>query len=276
MINDKTIVGVQICNSQVNLSPTKMMYSFSRAERFPKIVQGCGSGTLYNLPPIRVKRGASMGYGRKYDFIKDAKRSCPSIYNSQSDFDLKHPNAPCFSFGVSRDHMKDFNNSFIPGPGNYKVRTNLGSNAPKYSMKGSKSMADISKTKNDTPGPDYYFPKFSINPRGKFYCSKYKNVISVDFGKLDTDRLKIKKDNSPSPFSYNMHDLIGKVFESKFKSTNGISMGRRLMKESRNDVPGPGAYCSYSEFGVYGDPRKKKRTDSVIRIKKKSSNKIVQ
>ena len=51
------------------------------------------------------KRGASIGYGSKYDITKNTNRNVP-FYDKKSDFDLKSPYGPAFSFGISREHYE--------------------------------------------------------------------------------------------------------------------------------------------------------------------------
>ena len=61
----------QIVNHAENASPTKFMYSFSRAERFPLTKRTGKSDTFYILPSMRMKRTAGFGYGQKSDFTKN-------------------------------------------------------------------------------------------------------------------------------------------------------------------------------------------------------------
>ena len=69
----KVISGEPICNSPLNHSKSKYMYSFGRAQRFPKISNAFSGQFFYNLPSMKMKRSTSIGYGTKYDFTKDAK-----------------------------------------------------------------------------------------------------------------------------------------------------------------------------------------------------------
>ena len=65
----KVISGEPICNSPLNHSKSKYMYSFSKAERFPIIKGSSGFGRVfYDLPSMRANRSTSLGYGTKYDF----------------------------------------------------------------------------------------------------------------------------------------------------------------------------------------------------------------
>ena len=74
----KVISGEPICNSPLNHSKSKYMYSFGKAQRFPPINNSFGSVyKFYNLPSVRTKRSTSIGYGTKYDFTRDAKSKSP-------------------------------------------------------------------------------------------------------------------------------------------------------------------------------------------------------
>jgi len=43
----------------------------------------------YDLPPVKEKRSAAVGYGTKYDFTKlGVKTPAPNIYKIEGDFEL--------------------------------------------------------------------------------------------------------------------------------------------------------------------------------------------
>jgi alcohol dehydrogenase YqhD (iron-dependent ADH family) len=48
--------------SSIDNSPTKQKYTFSKAERFPKI-SIYGAMSFYNLPSVKNERATSFGYG---------------------------------------------------------------------------------------------------------------------------------------------------------------------------------------------------------------------
>ncbi len=91
--------GETISKSPLNNSPSKMMYSFPKTQRFfyqkrPVCDQ------MYICSDIKQKRSTSFGYGSKYDFTK-SKNTAP-YYNMPTDFDTKKPHLPSFTFGISR------------------------------------------------------------------------------------------------------------------------------------------------------------------------------
>ena len=58
--------------------------------------------------------------------------------------------------------------------------------------------------------------------------------------------------------------MFGKIFDSKFRSTNGISMRPKFKyHDSRDSYPGPGAYKFFSEFGIYEKEEKNNKSSNV-------------
>ena len=257
----KVISGEPICNSHLNHSKSKFMYSFGKAERFPKINNTYDRGhQFYNLPSMKESRTTSLGYGTKYDFTKDAKSKSKVFYDFKSDFDQRNPRGPRYSFGIGRDHMYKSLDYTGPGPGKYNVRKPFGRDAAKYSfrmrLKRSSSCDDFG-----SPGPGAYKPVTRINPSGTYIVSKNENVHPVEFSKDKTERFIYHYDNTPGPSDYKKGSLFGKIFESRFRSTNGISMRPKFkVTDSRDNYPGPGSYQIFSEFGIYekDDTKKKK------------------
>lgn len=256
------IVGSQISKSCLNHSPSKAMYSFAKAERFPKkILRGCGTQAIYDLPSIQTKRSTTFGFGNKYDFTSDFKGKCLKFYDHKSDFDQQHPFAPRYSFGVGREKMLRAKINNYPGPGSYNASKSFGSDGIKVSMKGSGNRSLIIK-RGKIPGPDEYKP-LQMNPKGVYILSKYRNVSSVKFGNFEEERKKIRKEEGkdenegdptgPSPATYNKKPLMGTIFDSKYRSYAAITMaGRPKDPKLSGSVPGPGAYNIFSEFGMYG------------------------
>jgi hypothetical protein len=91
--------GETISKSPLNNSPSKMMYSFPKTQRFFYQKRPV-CDTLYVCPDNKPKRSTSFGYGNKYDFTK-TKNTAP-YYNLPTDFDPKKSYHPKYSFGISR------------------------------------------------------------------------------------------------------------------------------------------------------------------------------
>ena len=85
----------RIVNHLENSSPTKFMYSFSRAQRFPSIDRRGFSDSFYVFPGIgKIGRKAGIGYGTKYDFTKSRVRT--EIVGIKRDFDLESQRCKLF------------------------------------------------------------------------------------------------------------------------------------------------------------------------------------
>ena len=257
----KVISGEPICNSALNHSKSKYMYSFSKAQRFPSLNSSTGNAyKFYNLPSMRMNRSTSMGYGTKYDFTKDAKSKSPFFYDYKSDFDQKNPSGPRYSFGLGRDRMYKSMDYTGPGPAKYNVRKPFGKDAVKYSMR-IKFYKSASTKYFESPGPGAYKPVTKINPNGTYIVSKNENVHPVEFSKDKTKRFNYKYESTPGPSDYKNNSLFGKIFNSRFRSNNGITMRPKLkVIDSRDQFPGPGAYKYFSEFGIYEKDDTKKET----------------
>ena len=180
--------GEAISKSPINTSKSKMMYSFSKSTRFPKIDRRGYADALYLLPEIKSKRSTTFGLGNKYDFTKSQKGMNTQFYSNGSDFDKEHPHSPCFSFGVGRDKyskvyyetnkMIDMN---VPGPGQYNYLKPFGWDAAKYSMKGRSFEAKSTRNKETSPGPGNYRNVYAINEKGKYPISNVENIRSFNF-----------------------------------------------------------------------------------------------
>ena len=76
----------QIVHHVENASPTKFMYTFSKAPRFPEINKNGKTDSIYNLPSSIMNRKAAMGYGHKSDFTKKNYRGTEFI-SIKRDYD---------------------------------------------------------------------------------------------------------------------------------------------------------------------------------------------
>ena len=260
-----------ICNSPLNHSKSKFMYSFGKADRFPRSRSTFFGSDFYNLPQMRMTRYTSFGYGTKYDFTRDAKSKSPVFYDYQSDFDEKHPHGPKYTFGLGRENMYRNAEKLGPGPANYNYLKPFGSNGIKYSIKRkyerSKSCALL-----ETPGPGAYNAVSKINPNGTYIVSKHENVHPVEFSKDKSKRFNYNYEISPGPSDYKKGSMFGKIFNSKFRSTNGVTMRPKIkIKDTRDCYPGPGAYGFFSEFGIYGKINKKNKNNSGDKEESKKS-----
>jgi len=134
-----------------------------------------------------MDRTTSLGKGDKYDFTREGRKKDVQFYNLPSDFDLKKPNTPAWTFGISRSYYEkaycETNKTIdknIPGPGKYNFIKPFGSDAFKFSLIGKNEIKNKSNS-SKIPGPGEY-PTLSINPNGKYPVSNVRNVTNICFG----------------------------------------------------------------------------------------------
>ena len=256
--------------SSIDNSPSKLKYSFPKAERFPKI-SIYGAMSIYNLPSVRNKRSTTLGYGQRYNFTPKNSDATPACYDFNYGVESTQPNPPKYSFGLGRENIKDNTlDRSSPGPGKYysPLKT-IGRDCPKYSMKGKYKSLLFKRT--DSPGPAAYDPQTHINENGVFGIAGYKNVKSYDFSKGIKDRFKYNVERTPGPAEYNLNkSMFGNIYDSRFKSTHGIHMVFRHNIKERDNYPGPGSYERFGDFYKYND---KTSDDSFLSKKNKSKSK---
>lgn len=250
--------GQQISNSPLNHSKTKQMFSFGKAERFPKIRNSGVTDNFYNLPEVRMTRFTTLGKGNKSDFTAGSKGKSPVFYEPKSDFDQLHPHSPRYTFGLGRDKFEKvycegtkMNNPNVPGPGKYSYLKPFGSDAVKFSIKGKHRSKSV-EMKSNFPGPGQYKEMIQINQRGKFPSSRFENVHEVNFGADKSRRFVYNYNKNPGPSDYEKKPLFGFIFDSRFKSSLPKSISFKWKNiDSRSNYPGPGQYRAFSEFGIY-------------------------
>ena len=259
----------QIVHHVENASPTKFMYSFGKAERFPKINRTGKSDTFYSLPSMRMSRTAGIGFGGKSDFTKN--RNVKTEYVSiKRDFDKDNLRGFRYSFGLGRDSFtkaycpgyKNFDKN-IPGPGKYNVIRELGADAPKYTLHSICGNTGWTNKYMKNPAPGAYDAVVRINTEGRYPVSNISNIKVSNFGLSHTDRFKYYDNKTPAPNAYKCKDLTGLNFNSKYRSSKMISMSQRFPShDSREKYPGPGSYLRFSEFGILVPKRKKEEKGS--------------
>ena len=261
----------------LNNSKTKQMYSFSKSPRFKPLKKSSSASSLYiNFPNTFSNRKAFIGYGKKSDFTK-GYQAYGQLYKIPRLFDnnnksIEFPNSPKFSFGISRDKMDKVvvgkSSSSInisnPAPNQYNPTKfyEFGSGSPKYTML-SRHNSYYKQVKNfSTPGPSDYQSIYSLNKNGKYFLSSLSNTYSSNWSLSKTKRFVIKNDKTPGP-QYNLENLTGnlKIFNSQYKTPKYATIiGKyKSIFLPKNNNPGPGAYLSFSELGMY----KSKKADDM-------------
>ena len=286
--------GEAISRSQVNNSLTKQMYSFPKAARFPiqkewkepKDNKTGKTDQYYTLPEVRSKRTTTMGYGNRVDFTLSQKGVNTKFYSFPTDFDPVHPHGPRYSMANGRERYKRVyvegqhpDDPNVPGAGKYFMPKPFGMDGLKFTMRGrnddskgndKENKENNDKKKNVFPGPGEYGIAIKINEKGKYPVSNITNVSSMKFGDKERKRFNYKYSPFPGPGEYDSKPLIGKIFDSRFRSyTNGNIYGKYKIVDSRSNYPGPGSYRLPSDFGQYeSKDADKYPTENVYPVKK--------
>lgn len=278
----------KIVNHLENRSPSKFMYSFSRAPRFPTLNRLGKSDMFYNLPSTRMKRSTSLGFGHKSDFTKNSGGG--EFISIKRDFDKGNLPGLKFSFGIARDKFRKaicpgykIIDKDIPGPGKYNLFNAPGDDTPQFSIYEKCGSTSFINSNMNNPGPGEYSPMDSINKEGKYPISKISNIKSVNFGKNRSKRFLYKRSDVPGPGSYKLKGLMGINFNSKYNSVKLITIHKKILnKDIKDNVPGPGAYASFGEFGIM-NPQTERPSNSIrywnniklTPLKKKESEKTL-
>ena len=141
----------QICKSPLNTSPSKQLFSFSKATRFSEKanrvqyifveINSCSCDNFYHLPGSHNERATSFGYGNRF---KPAHRNVsppPNTYSLPSKFQ-DNKKGQVYTFGTSRaayykvyPMINPIKDAGVPGPGSYDVRQDPGKTALKYTLR---------------------------------------------------------------------------------------------------------------------------------------------
>lgn len=216
--------GAAISKSCLNNSRTKQMYSFSKAERFPK-PRPLGKSPepastdpdklpkeMYDIPSTKMTRFTKFGYGNRSDFTKGSKNNKSEFVMFRSDFDKEHPHGPKYTFGVGRDKYNkvyiESNKNIdmtVPGPGKYYNPPPFGKGGISYSFRGKpepkKEIIKRREEKFPQPGPGEYPVCVQINPTGKYVVSGISNISSLKI-KPETEKKGEDAKNSGGRFNY--------------------------------------------------------------------------
>ena len=272
-------------NVNINTSTSKEMYSFSTARRFePKKLDE--SQFFYNISKGLSKRGTSIGYGTKVTFTSREQSPGPGAYNylklnikgryAKSDF----PNSPQSKFGSAIRFRTEKQISDTPAPNSYNLESMIKGNGIIYNSRYNSNLGKSMGLKLGnvgqniiTPGPgSYEFMK--TNLKGKYPSSILTNSIISTFGNEQRFR-KMHNNENPAPNAYKLEHMIkgnGIVYNSRYSSNLGKTIGMRFNTCSKMVTPGPGAYEFFSDFeGFYNYGKNKKLNKSRVNEDKKST-----
>ena len=257
----------------INTSTSKQMYSFPTSKRFNDYVKD-ESSFFYNIRTPFTKRSTSFGYGTKVVFTDNNKYPGPGSYNNLPYINSKGryanselPNSQQNKFGNElRFKSKTITNE-TPSPSSYSPETMIKGSGiiynSRYKSNLGKSMGSrlgIIGEKLITPGPGSY-DFMNMNKKGKYPSSILSNSILNSFSK--DKRFKPVEDNgNPGPNAYRLESMIkgnGIMYNSRYNTNLGKSMGIKLNDLNKSITPGPGAYEFFSDFeGFYKYGKKKK------------------
>ena len=186
----------KIVNHQENNSPTKFMYSFGRARRFPPLDRRGFSDSLYNFPKFGKAQKVGIGYGNKTDFTK--RSLVTEIVGVKRDFNSdSKPRGASYSFGQSRDKFTKvvcpgykYIDRNVPGPAKYNSFLNTIGNmgSPAYTLRAKCGEYNWNNKLMDNPGPGTYESIGNISNGGKCLLSKIPDIKSRNFGIDRIDR----------------------------------------------------------------------------------------
>ena len=252
----------------INTSTSKEMYSFPTTKRFPDFIRD-DSHFFYDIPTTITKRSTSFGYGKKSAFSDINKNPGPGAYdqllriNKRGRYIISElPNSQQNAFGTEIRFKNNTSNTETPAPNYYKLESMIKGNGviynSRYKTKLGKSMGQrLIKIgeKLITPGPGSYdHMNMNTNQQGKYPSSNLSNSILNKFGR--EKRFIYSKDNkNPAPNAYHPESMIkgnGIIYNSRYNTNLGKTMGWKLNELSKNATPGPGAYEFFSDFeGFY-------------------------
>jgi len=251
----------QICNSPLNASKAKMLFSFPKSTKESYVKKSECSQAFYDLPAARSTRTAGFGYGTKLDFTKSVSNNPPpNTYELKSAFEGNNKKKG-FSFGLSREAMSVTGSQFVgdkssPGPGAYDTRES-NKTMLSYSFRPRTTIEALVSPKF-VPGPGTYPVPEGINSRGNYHISKFTNSGATLISPPRSKRFIEVKSPNPGPGTYDNPATLsqnGSYYVSKFRSsfcrTFSHSMRKNLALPNTLNNPGPGSYKLPSEFGHY-------------------------
>jgi len=265
----------QICNSPINTSKAKMLWSFPKNSKEIYVKKSDCNQAFYDLPSSKSTRTAGFGYGTKMDFTKSVQNNPPpNSYEVRGDFDSKKKGK---SFGLSRDAMHITGGSFVgdkssPGPGAYDVREK-GKTKISFTFRPRTTTDNLTSPKF-VPGPGTYPVLETISPKGKYPVSKYKGSGATLIAPSRSQRFTELKPGFPGPGTYEPGTTIskdGSYFVSKFQAslcrTFSHSMRKNASMTNVSTTPGPGSYRLPSDFGYYESAKINKNPRSISMTK---------
>ncbi|EGR30443.1 short chain dehydrogenase, putative [Ichthyophthirius multifiliis] len=273
-----SIYSPKIAHDQLNKSPAKVQYTFSKTNRFQKTRLSYCQSAFYQLKSTLNQRATNLGLGRKSDFTKkDKDIPGPNQYLIKSSFDKQQSIQKGISFKLGREEIsfrKMNEYTSVPGPGHYNQDDSKQKRLYHYSLgRNTQSTCNIFLLKikiciqielipnyivkfKDNPGPGTYYIQ-GMNKTGKYFISKYNTSRAAVFSPSTQNRFQFlyKGKQSPGPGQYEYEGLSKKgiYYNSKLRTTSGGKFSQSYRDtigiRVKSEVPGPGSYRVVSEFG---------------------------
>ena len=122
--------------------------------------------------------------------------------------------------------------SLIPGPGQYELKTTVGTEGPSYGIRGRHE----TKVGYKAPAPGHYNPKDEYTRHG---------TPGTVMGKGKRDGLSSREHEIPGPGNYDMNNSIekGKMYSFGTERRDGS------VEKHSKDIPGPGTYALQTFVG---------------------------
>lgn len=229
----------------LNSSSSKQEYTFGTSKRtFMKSKEK--SAGYVSLPPALSTKSFKFSKGSRIVFADPTKDNPPiGAYQLAS---LANSRSTCFEKQALRDtHIRK---SSSPGPGSYNISSDISKSPIKFSITSRPKTRDVEKS----PGPSEYYVPDSINKVGRYVNSKIssKNVKGLNF---TGSRFASAISDSPGPGTYAdtavTFSRLGSYYVNPYNSSLAQKFGRASRKTFvlNHDVPGPGTYTNFSDFG---------------------------
>ncbi|CAD8111656.1 unnamed protein product [Paramecium primaurelia] len=212
-------VGLSTNISSSTLRHTAPQISFPKANRFHTQSQ-FQLPTKLELPSQLGKRYTQQGFGNKkvfqYEWQKVNAKEFPSPdrYRVRQDPGIDQLKR---SFGLSWEaysktylpynkHQAPEVAKFLPGPGEYNVRQDLGQHRYQFQLKGKGKMFNDQR-ENGVPGPETYQPQISLTVPNRF--SKISQGIGVKKNPFQSMSF------TPGPGRYEQNSAFDKVSKKR-------------------------------------------------------------
>ena len=260
----------RIHDSPLNLSPTKMQYSFPHASRFNCINRKPTANVPFyevDSKVLKTIRACSLGKKSEYDLSKNSKHvPAPNCYFPKN-LSISASVKQGFTFGVARELAPQNGILFLskssgakPGPASYNPKLPKSESTVTFRIKTGRINHE-----NVEIGPGKYNVSSAFEPCKNIFNSKFKNTVSIKIPPLKNNSSSfptkiILGEKSNGFLNYDLKDQINKTgvfYNAKYHNSMCRSFGKAGKEKKARTLnnPGPGTYLLPSEFGLYQSSR---------------------